>query len=270
MADSALKDHTGLVIVNGWAMPGVVWEPLLHALACGRSITQINLDRSYSLEQWLRHLAEVLPEKAVIIGWSLGAQIAIEYAARNPERVLALTALASSPCFVQRVGSGWLAGQSEDTLNGFRRMVSLPPKRLLSRFLALQSLGGMTKTANILGRLQSQDFGPELSQDVLHAGLNILAESDSREALQSLSIPVQYILGETDSVVKLSADQLHAVSHQIQISVIPGMGHYPFGSLVDQIAAKLCSFWSSCPPSVQTIVKEAIRTTNPLPDCERM
>ena len=84
-----------LVMLHGWALHSGIWagmqEPLsrhfrLHLLDLpghGQSVA----GDSQTFDAWVSEIAAMLPERAAVCGWSLGGQIALELAVREPRRV---------------------------------------------------------------------------------------------------------------------------------------------------------------------------------------
>ncbi|MFV2444426.1 alpha/beta fold hydrolase, partial [Escherichia coli] len=82
------------------------------------------------------------PDKAIWLGWSLGALVARQSALTHPERVQALVTGASSPCFSAR--AEW-PGIKPDVLAGVQQQLRDDLQRTVERFMALQTMG--TETA---------------------------------------------------------------------------------------------------------------------------
>jgi len=105
------EDGPVLVCIHGLSTPSYVWEPLIPYLTeLGyRVITYDHYGRGHSdrvmgrqnAAFFLRHLDQLLEAEGVtgrftLMGYSMGGAIASAYAARSPDRVLALILLASA------------------------------------------------------------------------------------------------------------------------------------------------------------------------------
>ena len=137
-----------LVLLHGWGLHSVVWDPVVPALLEHFQITVIDLPglgRSpmpagdYDLDYVIAHVLRVAPARAVWLAWSLGGEVATAIAARHPERVAALSLVASNPCFVQR--GDWPAAMPESVFRQFRDLFDEDRDGTLIRFLSLQCRG---------------------------------------------------------------------------------------------------------------------------------
>ncbi|MGL4185540.1 MAG: alpha/beta fold hydrolase, partial [Thiotrichaceae bacterium] len=85
-----------------------VWTPIRQALLELGQVTYIDLPGHGvnqhltlgSLPQAVAQISPYIPEQATLIGWSLGGLIAQALAQKLPERVQALSLIASTPKFV--------------------------------------------------------------------------------------------------------------------------------------------------------------------------
>ena len=99
-----------LVLLHGWGSNPAVWRTLLASMRPWANIRLLELpgcapgancsSEETALEDVLLAILQVSPPKAVYVGWSLGVQLALELAARYPQRVAALITVCSNPRFV--------------------------------------------------------------------------------------------------------------------------------------------------------------------------
>lgn len=96
-----------LVLLHGWGLHSVVWDPVVPALLEHFQVTVIDLPgmgRSplpkghYDLDFLVQQVLTVAPPKATWLAWSLGAHVALAIAQRYPERVQALSLIAVNAC----------------------------------------------------------------------------------------------------------------------------------------------------------------------------
>ena len=97
-----------IVLVHGWAMHTGIWREFAKQLAQNYRVTCVDLPghgRSeaidpFTLERISTELVDAIPEQNCCwLGWSLGAAIVLDIAARYPERVSSLILLAGNPLF---------------------------------------------------------------------------------------------------------------------------------------------------------------------------
>ena len=250
----ACESAPDLVLLHGWGMHSVVWDPIVPALLEHYQVTVIDLPgmgRSplprgdYDLNYVIQHVLAVAPARAVWMGWSLGGEIATAIAARHPERVSALLLVASNPSFAQR--EDWPCAMVSQQLQQFRDFYEEDPEGTLIRFLSLQCRGSrrMKEDLRFLQEIMYLQGLP--APQALRAGLRLLAELDVRADFQRLTQPVQIVLGANDVLVPATlAPTLQALAHGspriCQISVLAESGHVPFLSEPDAFLAAILPF----------------------------
>ena len=106
-ATLAARQH--IVLLHGWGTGADVWRPLLARLRPWADVTLLDLPGcvpggvpATGLESALDTVIAACPQRSVLVGWSLGGQLALELAARYPQRVEAVVTLCSNPCFIAR------------------------------------------------------------------------------------------------------------------------------------------------------------------------
>lgn len=225
-----------LVLLHGWGLHSVVWDPVVPALLERFQVTVIDLPgmgRSplpggdYSAEALVVQLLRVAPTRATWMGWSLGGQLAIQVAAAHPERVRGLCLVASNPSFVQR--ADWSPAMPADLLARFRTFFEEDADGTLIRFLSLQCQGSVRMREDIRFLQEILHLQGLPAPRALREGLRLLEALDLRASLAGLRLPVQAMLGEADHLVPATlAPALTDLCPALDISVLPGSGHVPF------------------------------------------
>src|ERR1700693_4769841 len=144
-----------LVVLDGWGVPSGWWFPLLPRLLERYRLYLVDLPgHGYSdalvtppplsldrvVEAVELAIAETpAPAPLMILGWSLGGQVALEWARLRPERVGALVLMSTTPSFVQR--PGWPHAMAEATLRQFGDELTVAYRPTLKRFVTLQVQG---------------------------------------------------------------------------------------------------------------------------------
>lgn len=137
---------TPLVLLNGWGGVSELWRPLQTLLqACGlcREIICIDLpgfgnQQHINTDQPLAWLAQALPERSVVLGWSLGGQLAAALQQQQPERFAKLLLLASNSQFV--ASADW-PGMSAAVFENFCLSFAAKPARTWQKFVGLCAAG---------------------------------------------------------------------------------------------------------------------------------
>jgi pimeloyl-[acyl-carrier protein] methyl ester esterase len=191
-------------------------------------------------------VAGVLPDAATVCGWSLGGQIAIELAVREPARVGKLILVSTTPCFVKR--EGWQSGADAATLQLFMANLKKNYKTTMNRFLTLQIWDGDSRShsdnAATLARLRNNFFQRGIPDEAaLQAGLRVLLESDLRGELSGISQPALLLHGENDVIAPPGAARwMHRQLPHSQLIVLPHCGHASFLSHPREFVSAVASF----------------------------
>lgn len=235
-----------LVLIHGWAMHTGVWRDFAKQL--GRYCQVICVDlpghgRSesivpFSLKRISEALIKVLPNESFnLLGWSLGATVAMDMAERYPERVKSLIVLAGNPLFVQK--QDW-PGVKSETLEAFAELLKTDVQQTLIRFLALQ-VNGLAHGKPLLQQLKKTILEvPSPSQQILQSGLDILKNTDKRKFVESNRLPVNVILGDKDTLVPaVSAQALKQLNPDIHFQIMHAAGHAPFLSHTEELISKI-------------------------------
>lgn len=222
-----------LVLLHGWGLSSGVWAPLLAELGPGAEATAIDLPghsgaapAGDTLASWAEALAPQLPDGAVLVGWSLGAQLALHLAAHAPAKVSRLVLIAATPRFVQ--DSDWPAALPGDTLDGFRNDFDTAPEATQRRFTALQAMGDGRRrevTAALNAALTPADAA---HHPALATGLRLLADTDLRPQLDAVRQPVRLLHGAEDRLMPVAAAEWLADRlPDARLSVFKDCGHAP-------------------------------------------
>ncbi len=244
-------DGDSLVLIHGWSMHSGVWRSLARCLAEHFKVICLDLPghgrsesvEPYSLERIGDALLDAIPTKNFhLLGWSLGAMVAIDMATRFPQRVDSLTLLAGTPRFVRT--ARW-PGVEAGVLREFADNLRRSRRATLMRFLALQ-VNGLNDGKALLQELRQavQECG-EPSEQALRGGLDLLANGDLTESLQRLACPLLVILGERDGLIPMRCgERILGLKPDAKMAILRGAGHAPFLShrlqIVDLMASALC------------------------------
>ena len=225
-----------LLLLHGWGMNRAIWGAFPDALAERYRVTLVELpghgESGYdpqctALKDWAEAVLAVAPEQAIWVGWSLGAQVALQAALTEPKRVVALVVLAGTPRFVQ--GDGWPHAMAQETLKQFADALRQDHRQTLERFLSLQ-VQGDREARRMLRTLRQELFSrPEPDPEALENGLDLLRDVDLRQQLKAIPCPTLWLLGERDTLTPAAmAEPLAGLQPEAQIEVLPGAAHAPF------------------------------------------
>lgn len=215
-----------LILLPGWGLGSLPLDVLAEALRGLDPALRVEIEPLPELRRgeprdWLLELDERLPPHTWLGGWSLGGMLASELAALRGERCRGLLTLASNPCFV--AAEDWPCGMPEATFAAFVAGCAEHPAATLKRFCLLCSQGALE--ARTLAR-QLQSGAPQLSHEVLLAGLEVLGSFDARSALQRFAGAQLHLLGVADALVPAElAGALRILQPNSQVGLIDGASH---------------------------------------------
>ena len=245
-----------LVLLHGLGMHSGVWVPLLPRLVERYRVHSVDLPghgRSPPITPYSIHLLAVdiaaavaaLPDVAdappVVLGWSLGGLLAMEWARICPGSVRALVLTASTACFVRR--PDWPHAMASTTLTQFGDEFAVSYRRTLLRFLTLQAQGseqGRAALAQLRGHLFDRG---EPAAATLRAAFGLLARTDMRDAVRTITLPSLVLGGDRDTLVPSAALRwLANALPNATLAIVGDAGHTPFLSHPDAFMAALDRF----------------------------
>jgi pimeloyl-[acyl-carrier protein] methyl ester esterase len=250
-------DGPPLVLIHGWAMHGGVFHTLADRLRDRRTLYLVDLpghglSRDDATPLAFDAVCDAIRAQVPVapwLGWSLGGMFALHAAVREPERVPALIALCSSPCFVR--GADWRFGVSAEIFRDFARGLSDDYRATLDRFVALEAFGSDHAKEEIR-ELRGELFARgEPAARVLVDGLHILETVDQRPLLPQLRVPSLWIAGRRDRLVdpramRDAATAIEQAGHApATFAQIEHAGHAPFLTHADEVVAHLDAFLAS-------------------------
>jgi pimeloyl-[acyl-carrier protein] methyl ester esterase len=237
-----------LVLLHGWGLNAEVWQNMVPRLSPHFRLHLVDLPgfgRSQgfgplTLAEMAQQLLPQLPDRAVLLGWSLGGLVASQLALTQPQRVAALITVASSPCFTAR--DEW-PGIKPETLQSFQQQLSTDFQRTVERFLALQTMGTENARQDARQLKEVVLSQPMPSVEVLEGGLEILRQDDLRAALDDLPLPFLRIYGYLDGLVpRRIAEELDARWPDSSSVVMDKAAHAPFISYPDEFTQLIIEF----------------------------
>jgi pimeloyl-[acyl-carrier protein] methyl ester esterase len=241
-------------------MHGGVWSEVAQKLAedfCVHSVDLPGFGFSVGRVSTLQNIVGLKPDQQMdfivdalserfegavnVCGWSLGGQVAMHWAAREPTKVNKLIVVTSTPCFTNR--DDWSFGLSADVLAKFATELEQNHVTTLRRFISLQ-LRGSENERELLTQLREQLFSrgePDMS--ALRGGLEILRDADQRSEVASIKQQTLVIAGQRDKLTPPEASYyLAQVIPNARLVEIEGAAHAPFLSHPDMFVAQVSRF----------------------------
>ena len=241
-----MPDVQDIVLLHGWGTNAGIWNDLVARFAPRYRMHAWELPgygdspacAPYTARAIAAVLARTAPPRCQVVGWSLGALVALAWAQAAPEQVVCLALIAATPCFVQR--ASWPQGVEKEVLAGFSRALATDRAGTLQRFVSLQAHGD-DRAREVARKLRSAlAAGREPEAAALADGLEILLETDMRAELDSIRQPALVLHGDRDQLVPLAAGRhLSRGLPRARMAVLHGTAHAPFLSRPAAAAAAL-------------------------------
>ncbi len=219
-----IGDGPSLVLLHGWAFNSDIFQSLIDKHKANYRITVIDLpghgrsrDIDGNIESWCNELIKIIPERSILLGWSLGGLLST-YIASQIE-ISKLILVAATPCLVNN--KNWNYGISSEVFDQFAINLKNDSTKSLKRFVSLQS-----KEKSQLQELYKsiQKYPP--SHSALNNGLEIIINSDLRDNYEKLTVHKAVILGSLDTLVPVKIKEWYDEAGSTT-SVIRS-GHLPF------------------------------------------
>lgn len=90
------KDAPALVLIPGFMLDESLWDDMLQAMPSHFNIYKASLKNGKNIDEIVENIIKTLPEKFILIGFSLGGYIARALINQYPEKVSALILIATS------------------------------------------------------------------------------------------------------------------------------------------------------------------------------
>ncbi len=232
-----------LVLLHGWGLSGAAWTGVVEQLEKNFRLTLVDLPghghspwldgQAYSIEQVTAQVLEVIPVNAACLGWSMGGLIALHAARVQPQRINRLLLLSCNAQFLR--SSAWQHALDSKILAQFASGLEQDHKATLSRFLAIQALGGEHAKQTVRVLKQNMDVHGMPSLAALRGGLGLLRDISFVESLAEIRIPTLLMFGRLDTLVPARvAEDMASRLPQAAVHIFQHASHAPFISHADE------------------------------------
>jgi pimeloyl-[acyl-carrier protein] methyl ester esterase len=230
-------------------MHGGVWRDVAQRLSQDHEVHCVDLPGfgasgallTTDLDSLVSSLSEHFLEPVNVCGWSLGGQVAMHWAVREPTKVNKLIVVTSTPCFTDR--DDWSFGLPSEVLEKFAAELEQNHAATLRRFISLQ-LRGSENERELLTKLREQLFSrgePDMS--ALRGGLEILRDADQRPEVAEIEQQTLVVAGQRDKLTPPEASYyLAQVIPNARVVEIEGAAHTPFLSHPEMFVAHVREF----------------------------
>lgn len=252
------EDHGAgrpLVLLHGWCMSSAVWRFQFEGLAGSYRVIAPDLaghgrsgpsGAGYTLEGFSADVAALFHHldlgDALLGGWSMGGQVALEACGHLTERLAGLVLISATPRFTASEDFPWgLAPvEAQGMAVKLRRNAQRALEGFKGRMFASDELTDPTLAAKVQALLDDVPI-PETGAAL--ESLEALAEADQRALLPPIGLPTLVINGEHDRICLPGASDY--LGQRIRFSsrqVMAGCGHAPFLTRSREFDACLVQF----------------------------
>ena len=248
-----------IVLIHGWASDESIWLETQNYLEPRYHVYTLDLPIAKNIHSYRDAVLELIEqnalEQAILVGWSMGALVAIQVAHQLPHKVQGLVLVSGTSRFLADSPSGIPELGSEDTAKiknseqesvTFREayvggipaaLIARMKKRLSKNFEQTITdfyqlmFSTQEQGEGLVGEVISRDLSRGRTWDLIEAqaGLDFLAEADVRAILKGIACPTLLLHGEQDEICPLRGAEF--IQRQIpcaQLIIYPRVGHIPF------------------------------------------
>ena len=230
-----------ILLITGWGGGTQLLNPLKQALQQqGHQVELINIFNAFD-EQVLQQQVELAKQFDVIVGWSLGGQLAAllvdqieqQYAQRK-----VLITLASNPCFV--ANDEWQTAMAQATFQQFKHSFEQDAITTLKKF-GYMVCQGVENTRTDFIALQSL-IQPQQIQ-LLKQGLNLLEQLNVADILKNYRGEQYHLLAQQDALVSCKIiDNLQNLSAKfLEVDLVFGSHGFPVFN-AEETSEKICQY----------------------------
>ncbi len=223
-----------MIILTGWGIENFVWSPFTQLLKQDYELIFAEWDNASSLDDFKRIVVQIIESKNMksfsLIGWSLGSLVAQEIAHIYSTKIKCLILIGATSRFVRGSKEEYDMGWDKQVL---KRMIlelnRCPEETKFNFYNKLFSKIEKQSSQNVmfLNKVNNSDKKQSMSSLVL--GLNYLINTDLRQELNVICVPILLIHGENDVICPLkAAEYMKNKSKVTQLEVIKDSGHIPF------------------------------------------
>lgn len=240
-----------LVLLHGWGLHSIVWDDIMPGLLAHFQVTVIDLpgmgqsplpSADYTLDFLVDQVAAIMPERAHVMGWSLGGLVALQLALRHPARVQSVVTTGTSPRFT--AASDWPAAMAPEVLAKFAEVLREDEHGTLIRFLALNCKGSATLRDDVRKLKEILYFCGLPAGRALRGGLDILRDTDLRAELAQVHAPLLMLFGEQDHLVPAAVQaDVRALHPAAALATLSELAHVPFISAPDLYLQAVTDFY---------------------------
>jgi len=244
-----------LIFVHGWCMSSAIWQNQFLQLAENYRIIAPDLrghgksggvHGQHDFDRYASDLSDLVSflnlDGAILIGWSMGAQVALQVLGTLSDKLAGVMLVSATPCFTSR--DDFPFGLSLNESQGMRLKVKRNLQRALAGFHSRMFIAGEIETADAEKRIMTLlDAVVQPDERDAVDSLDALVDADMRTLLDDISTPVLVLNGDRDLIcLPQASDYLAARIKSATQRVFIGCGHAIFLTRSEQFNAEITKF----------------------------
>jgi 2-succinyl-6-hydroxy-2,4-cyclohexadiene-1-carboxylate synthase len=236
---------TTLTFFHGFMGCAADWDPVRAALP-GSETRAIEISPAASWTAGIRDLCAQLPERGVLVGYSMGARLALACALAVPARCSGLVFVSGSPGLPR----SQRAARRQADEQWAQRLEAEDRRQFLSAWYQQPVFSSLPRAA------RQEEINRRLSRDGSHWPALLRTYSVSRQPdfwpqLAQLPVPILAVAGAEDTKYVQIVQRLRAACPASQVAIVPAAGHIVHRQQPEQLAS---------------LIKEFVRTQLPARD----
>jgi pimeloyl-[acyl-carrier protein] methyl ester esterase len=224
-----------LILLPGWGMESSIWSSLEQPLSSRFQLYYVDWRGVRDSTDYVERVRHLIEEKHLdsfaIVGWSLGALVALEIASQYSTQLTHLILFGGTSRFTIDEATEYTIGWKKRIVERMQRGLEKDHQGILAAFYEMMFSKKEIKegACDRFLTLTKQHFeGDDLHS--LMVGLTFLMTTDLREHLKHIKCPTLLIHGEQDEVCPLEASQYiyNSLNMHKTLYILPEAGHLPF------------------------------------------
>lgn len=239
-----------LLLIHGWGVNSGIWVSLVDQLKKFFKIYIIDLPgmgessiiSPYTLENLANEIRVNIPvDKCNILGWSLGGQVAIQLAIKNPQFVEKLILMSTTPCFVER--RDWPYGVKKQFFNKFEIDANNKIDDTLMKFFLIQTKDIVNAKDTMIFLKRNFIQSAQHKTHGMQNALGVLKNTDLRKDIKKINKKSLIIIGDKDRLTCPDASLwLNKNIKTSTLLTIQGANHMPFITHTKEVVDSMKEF----------------------------
>ncbi|MGE6594500.1 alpha/beta fold hydrolase [Bacillus proteolyticus] len=208
-----------LIFIPGWGMEEGVWTLVLPYFK-GYSVQCIDWRNVKEQSEFAGRIIDVAQdENVILVGWSLGALAAVQAYKKIKAQGMVLIGGTTKFTNTSDYTSGWNSLHVERMKKNLKRKKEDTLKRFYENMFTKSELRENTSFQEIALKFKGDSI------QSLQLGLDYLIETDMRNELTSVKVPLLLLHGEQDVICPLSAAHSMTENTNATLKVVSEAGH---------------------------------------------